>query len=30
MTKWHALATSGLAQLNTKRRAAGLAPIRIP
>ncbi len=30
MTKWHALATTGLAQLNTKRRAAGLAPIRIP
>jgi len=30
MAEWRQLSTTGLAQLNAKRQAAGLAPIRIP
>ncbi|HXD49499.1 MAG TPA: hypothetical protein VN600_12030, partial [Gemmatimonadaceae bacterium] len=30
MAKWNALRTTGLAALNAKRRAAGLAPIMVP
>ena len=29
MGKWEQLSTTGLSQLNAKRAAAGLAPIRI-
>jgi hypothetical protein len=30
LAKWNALHTTGLAALNTKRKAAGLTPISVP